>query len=78
MQSNLSQAEQIVRGIIGAGLIIATGLGALAGGWKVLAVALGCIGVFTASAAFCPLYRALGLGATPASRARVPVQLRDS
>jgi hypothetical protein len=62
MQINLGQAEQIVRGVVGAGLILMTGLGALHGVWQVLAVVVGSIGVFTASAAYCPLYQALGLG----------------
>jgi hypothetical protein len=57
----MGQADQIARGIIGAGLIILIGLGAVGGGWKVLAVAAGCIGVFTASAGFCPVYRILGI-----------------
>jgi hypothetical protein len=61
MQVNLSQAEQIVRGVVGAGLILMTGLGAIDGAWKVAAVVIGSIGVFTASAGFCPLYRALRL-----------------
>jgi hypothetical protein len=57
----MGQADQIARGIIGAGLIILIGLGAVGGGWKVLAVTAGCIGVFTASAGFCPVYRMLGI-----------------
>jgi hypothetical protein len=61
VRSNMGQADQIARGIIGAGLIILIGLGAVGGGWKVLAVAAGCIGVFTASAGFCPIYRILGI-----------------
>lgn len=61
MRSNIGQADQIVRGIVGAGLIIVTGLGALDGAWRVVAVVAGCIGVFTASAAFCPLYRLFGI-----------------
>ncbi|HSJ25148.1 MAG TPA: DUF2892 domain-containing protein [Longimicrobiales bacterium] len=59
---NLGQSEQIVRGVVGAGLIVVTGLGAVVGVWKIAAVILGSVGVFTASAGFCPLYRALGLG----------------
>jgi hypothetical protein len=73
MQINLGQAEQIVRGIIGAGLIIVTGLGAFSGVWQVFAVAVGSIGVFTASAGFCPLYRLLGIGRS-AEPARQPVR----
>jgi hypothetical protein len=61
VKSNIGQAEQIVRGIVGAGLIILTGLGAIDGAWKIAAVVIGGIGVFTASAAFCPLYRLLHL-----------------
>lgn len=62
MQINLGQAEQIVRGVVGAGLIVVTGLGAVVGVWKIVAVVLGSVGVFTASAGYCPVYRALGLG----------------
>jgi hypothetical protein len=62
MQINLGQAEQIVRGVVGAGLILMTGAGAIVGLWKVAAVAMGAIGVFTASAGHCPVYRILGLG----------------
>jgi hypothetical protein len=61
MRSNIGQADQIVRGIVGAGLIILTGLGAIGGVWKVLAVVAGSIGVFTASAAYCPLYHLVGI-----------------
>jgi hypothetical protein len=61
MKTNIGQADQIVRGIVGAGLIILTGLAALDGVWKVIAVVVGSIGVVTASAAFCPLYHVLGL-----------------
>jgi hypothetical protein len=61
MRINLGSTEQIVRAIVGAGLIIMTGLGAITGLWKVLAVVLGCVGVFTASSGFCPLYRVLGI-----------------
>jgi hypothetical protein len=62
MRMNIGQADQIARGIVGAGLIMVAGLGALHGVWQALAVTLGSIGVFTASAGFCPLYHLLGLG----------------
>jgi hypothetical protein len=71
MQLNIGPAEQIVRGIVGAGLIVTAGLGALDGAWQALAVTLGSIGVFTASAGFCPIYRALGLGRPQRTRAEV-------
>lgn len=58
---NIGRPDQIARAIIGAGLIVAAGLGAFDGVWKVLAVALGSIAVFTASAGYCPLYRLLHL-----------------
>jgi hypothetical protein len=61
MRSNVGQADQIVRGVVGASLIILTGLGALDGVWRVVAVVVGSIGVFTGSAAFCPLYRLLSI-----------------
>jgi hypothetical protein len=61
VKSNIGQADQIVRGVLGAGLIILTGLGAIDGAWKVAAVVLGSIAVFTAAAAFCPLYQLLRL-----------------
>jgi hypothetical protein len=61
VKSNIGQADQIVRGVVGAGLIIMTGLGAIDGVWKLAAVVVGSIAVFTASAAFCPLYQVLGL-----------------
>jgi hypothetical protein len=62
MQINLGQAEQIVRGVVGAGLILLTGAGAFVGVWKIIAVAAGAVAVFTASSGHCPLYRILGLG----------------
>lgn len=68
MQINLGQSEQIVRGVVGAGLILVTGLGALDGWWKVLAVVVGAVGVFTASAGYCPLYQALGLNPSQQTR----------
>jgi hypothetical protein len=66
MRMNLSQADQLVRGIVGAGLIMVAGLGTLHGVWQALAVTLGSVGVFTASAGFCPLYHLLGLGRSQA------------
>jgi hypothetical protein len=71
MRMNLSQADQIARGIIGAGLIMIAGLGALDGVWQALAVTLGSVGVFTASAGFCPFYHLLGFG-------RVQARARDT
>jgi hypothetical protein len=68
MRMNLSQADQIVRGIVGAGLIMVAGVGALDGVWQALAVTLGSVGVFTASAGFCPLYHLLGLGRVQSRR----------
>jgi hypothetical protein len=65
---NLGQAEQIVRAVVGAGLILVTGLGAVVGIWKIAAVVVGSIGVFTASAGHCPFYRALGVRSTEHSR----------
>ncbi|CAN5773449.1 hypothetical protein BH23GEM9_BH23GEM9_37530 [soil metagenome] len=71
MKSNVGQADQIVRGITGAGMIIVTGLGALDGVWKIIAVVVGGIGVFTASAAFCPFYQFLGLNTGSTERTRL-------
>jgi uncharacterized membrane protein len=61
MKGNIGQHDQVVRGVVGALLILLAGLGAVGGVVKVLAVVLGSIGVFTAASGFCPLYRAVGL-----------------
>lgn len=60
MKSNIGQTEQIVRGVLGAALILIAGLGVTDGAWHALAVFFGGFGVFTASAGFCPLYRVAG------------------
>jgi hypothetical protein len=60
MELNIGRADQLVRGILGAGLILLTGLGMVGGTARVIAVAIGSIAVFTASAGFCPIYRLLG------------------
>lgn len=59
MKANIGQAEQIVRGVFGAALILIAGLGVLDGAWQGFAIVFGSMGVFTASAGFCPLYRVL-------------------
>jgi hypothetical protein len=58
---NVGRTDQIARGVIGAGLVVVAALGAFDGAWKVLGMVVGSIAVFTASAAFCPLYRLLDL-----------------
>jgi hypothetical protein len=64
MTANIGRADRLVRAIIGAGLILTSGMGVVGGAWVVLAMALGCIGVYTAAAAYCPLYGVLRI--TPA------------
>lgn len=59
MKANIGQADQMVRGVLGAALILVAGLGVLDGAWQAIALVFGSIGVFTASAGFCPLYRVL-------------------
>jgi hypothetical protein len=61
MRGNIGQADQIVRGVTGAMLILLVAVGALTGALKVLAVMAGAVGVFTAAAGFCPFYRLVGL-----------------
>jgi hypothetical protein len=58
---NLGRADQIVRGIGGAGCVLVAGLGGVDGIWKAVAVTIGSVAVFTASAGFCPLYQLLGV-----------------
>jgi hypothetical protein len=60
MPLNIGRADQIVRGILGASLILLAGLGAVDGIARALVVTIGSIAVFTASAGFCPIYRLLG------------------
>ncbi|HUF50705.1 MAG TPA: DUF2892 domain-containing protein [Longimicrobiales bacterium] len=60
MTLNVGRADQVARGIIGTALILLAGVGALAGAWRVAALVVGAIAVFTAAAGFCPIYRALG------------------
>jgi hypothetical protein len=60
MTCNVSNADKFVRAITGSGLVLVAGLGAVHGGWQVLAMALGSVNVFTAAAGHCPVYRALG------------------
>lgn len=61
LQMNVGRADQIARAVLGATLIVVAALGVFDGAWKVVGVAFGSIGVFTASAAFCPFYRVLHL-----------------
>jgi hypothetical protein len=74
LRTNLSQAEQIARAVIGSGLIILAGLDALDGVWRVSAVVLGSVGVFTAAAAYCPLHRFPGLGRIRPTRPTRPTR----
>ncbi|HSJ08159.1 MAG TPA: DUF2892 domain-containing protein [Longimicrobiales bacterium] len=60
MTANIGQADQVVRGLLGTACIIAAGLGVVDGALQAVLVAIGCIGVFTASAAFCPVYHLIG------------------
>lgn len=60
MTCNLGNADKIIRAITGSSLVLIAGLGAVHGGWQVLAMAAGSVGVFTAAAGHCPFYRALG------------------
>jgi hypothetical protein len=59
LQMNVGRADQVARAVIGAALILVAALGLFDGAWKVVGVTFGSIGVFTASAAFCPFYRLL-------------------
>jgi hypothetical protein len=61
MKGNIGQYDQAVRALVGALLILLTGLGAVAGAAKVLALVAGSVAVFTAAAGVCPLYRLVGL-----------------
>jgi hypothetical protein len=61
LSMNVGRADQVVRGVVGTVLVLSAGIGVLDGGWKVLAMLVGGIFVFTASAGFCPLYRVFGL-----------------
>jgi hypothetical protein len=60
MQLNMGRADQVMRGVFGASLILLAGLGAVDGAAKAVVVVVGSIAVFTASAGYCPLYRLLG------------------
>jgi hypothetical protein len=60
MKGCIGQTDQIIRGIFGTALIMIAGLGAVHGPWQALLLVLGALGVFTAAAGFCPLYRLLG------------------
>jgi hypothetical protein len=57
---SMGQTDQIVRGVVGALLVLIAGTGVVHGPWQVVLLVLGSIGVFTASSGFCPVYRLLG------------------
>jgi hypothetical protein len=59
MRANISQADQIVRGAIGAALTILAGVGVVDGAVQILTLSVGSFAVFTATAAFCPVSRLL-------------------
>jgi hypothetical protein len=60
MSANIGQADQVVRGLLGTACILAAGFGVMHGAVQAVLVAAGCIGVFTASAGFCPVYHVIG------------------
>jgi energy-converting hydrogenase Eha subunit A len=60
MTANIGRMDQIVRGLLGTACILAAGLGVVHGALQAVLVAAGCVGVFTASAGFCPVYHIIG------------------
>jgi hypothetical protein len=60
MKGYIGRAEQIVRGVTGAVLVLLAGLGIVTGPLNVFIVVAGSLGVVTATAGVCPLYRLLG------------------
>lgn len=61
MKGYMGRADQIGRGVTGAALILLAGLGVVTGALKVFIVVAGSLGVVTATAGVCPLYRLMGL-----------------
>jgi ABC-type transport system involved in cytochrome bd biosynthesis fused ATPase/permease subunit len=59
MQGNIGQFDQVIRGAVGAALILLASTGTTGGALQVLMIAIGSMAVFTATARFCPIYRVL-------------------
>jgi hypothetical protein len=66
MSHNVGMIDRLVRGIVGAVLLLGWVLGWFAGTWAVVLGIVGIVLVATALVGFCPLYRLLGMTTNPA------------
>ncbi len=67
MSHNVGTIDRLVRGIVGAVLLLGWVLGWFGGAWAVILGIVGIILVATALVGFCPLYRLIGMSTLPAS-----------
>ncbi|MFO7544977.1 MAG: DUF2892 domain-containing protein [Trueperaceae bacterium] len=65
MSHNVGTIDRLVRGIVGAVLLLGWVLGWFGGTWAVILGIVGIILVATALVGFCPLYRLFGMSTRP-------------